>query len=185
MKIRNGFVSNSSSASFILAVEPEMVAFANLRSLLFDNNEYVAVVDGQHVMNGEEIPDSCIPPTMPIDAIVGYLFGQFESVHSVEIYELVTDVAFTIDNWDSWFDDTLELNYDSHEYRRQDHFMDLERIDEAAKQVRAFVEANATCKFRQVQAGSGGGRQTEIGMFIATNHARIFKNVNYLETGLL
>jgi hypothetical protein len=47
------------------------------------------------------------------------------------------------------------------------------------------VEANITCTFRQIHAGSEGGCNTEIGVFIAKNHARIFKNVNYLETGLL
>jgi hypothetical protein len=208
MKTRNGFVSNSSSASFILALLDEPHSFESARKLIFGETPgiktYYDVNTGRGQFKGT------------IFELTGFLYGQILKSDSeynpndpIDMFKLMWFNAF-----DKKADDKLTKLHDAYcdkyiidgtgkarshckkecpvynncqdqlyindrSKRKIEWSDDLKRLEKTIEITKKFVAKTPGYKYYYIDCGC----QTVIGEFLQTNCKEVFKHINYVSLG--
>jgi hypothetical protein len=202
MKIRNGFVSNSSSTSFIIALPEQPDNPLHVKEMMFHPNFDIGFMMKIHGPDGEEEKVSVSHET-----IAGFIFGQIEAQHHEYdmgwLPNLISMIGYTTRvqqypceklNDEGYWETPNEMGCDhcgigetcpqryewrSHEHRKYNHILDI-------KNHRAAVDA--TVEFMEKYPGwwyyfIDSGCQTSFARLFEEKQKKIFKNIGYIALG--
>lgn len=195
MKIRNGFVSNSSSSSFILAFPNEPCSVNEIKELVFGGENYefnCKTGRGKFEANTDQISGiiygeilkgdyGCKSLTSVVDLIdhLKFVYGkEFVCYRDSEFCGKYFDqkkgeCKFRCPKFETCSDNS-HLSYD--ETKRREKRNEIESTLVVYERVVEFVESTLGYKYYWLDCGY----QTTFGAFLNENHEKIFKNIRYI-----
>lgn len=200
MKSRAGFVSNSSSASYLLAFPVEPTSPGDIKQILFPN------ISRKKVMRGSTNRGKF---KITVDQLVGFIYGQ-TCKHEYGEYDPEYPIGMMKLLWFISEDGDMEINDCSEFWIKKNKETtacskkcpkfgrceqqigisdgqrkavrwekDLVRVQDAFNRMKAFSSDTLGYYYLYLDCGC----QTSIGAYINENAEEIFKNINYVALG--
>jgi hypothetical protein len=192
MKIRKGFVSNSSSSSFLLAFSKEIHSFEDVKEMLFGNG---SVTYNSKTGRGKFFGTS--------DMIAGFIYGQISKGNNyyntdspTELLRLFTYEMHDNQNKESYCrkytprDECLQecplynscsnrsgIKFEEATIKRFDE--DLKEITNSLRKLEDFRKKTPECHYYLIECEC----QSSLGAFLTEKHKKVFKNVEHICMG--
>jgi hypothetical protein len=174
MKIRNGFVSNSSSSSFVVAFPKKPESVEDVKKMMFGKQEW-------HYSSIEEID----VPTIDIAEAVFKNIKNDDSSSEKEIYESIRNGWFSCYMFEEIFpgyfrsDETKFLNWDKDRDKIEKIWgQEKKENDKRAKKItKAFISGNENKYITVMEFSDNDGS-----FFAMLEHTNIFNRLKHIKT---
>ena len=177
MKIRNGFVSNSSSSSFIIAVPMCTSTLGELQDYIFEDKE---VFRNPYVWNVDTDTHG-----WPVSTITAIVFRDISKQQPKTMEQLVAENCggYTPEYEQADEDARKEAGVTEHtmyDMEREDHNRLYERSEElrteySQDKIQAFMTQNPECFFFVVEYSDSDGE-----LWSAMEHGDLFENIPHI-----
>jgi hypothetical protein len=145
MKIRLGFVSNSSSSSYLIALPAEVETIEDIRKTFFGEEEEV-----DNSWSYSEEKD--LIPTLTLAEIINRKLIEKNGIE--EIYEVMQGFLYN-------FNVSIPHRYGTREYENAYRKIETERTAKEFATIKLFMDINKDCKFYVGSFASDGGDSNE------------------------